>query len=196
MGEHRNHHLVDNLNLRLVEGSNLDENVLSVQGDLRMVAVDDGRQGANCPLRIVDDGVDRGVANNVKVSTQVLVFLFTDVSIYPNLPHMQLPYLVEGHQLLSVHFLGLVQRNKFDVFRRQGLVGERSLYRIQVVSTDRNERSLPCKVLVKFVLQGDEGFIASLIELDVPQDSTRDQGSDFRSLCHISSAWVRHVGNF
>lgn len=79
-----------------------------------------------------------------------------------------LPYLVEGHQLLTIHLLGLVQRDKLDVLGRQSLVGERALNGVQIVGPDRDQSSLARQVLVKLVLKGDEGLIASLVELDVP----------------------------
>lgn len=64
----------------------------------------------------------------------------------------------------------MVQGHKFDVFRWQSLVSERALDSIQIMSTDRHERSLPGEVLVEFVLQSNERFIASFVELDIAQD--------------------------
>lgn len=40
-----------------------------------MVSVDDRRQRADSAIRVIDDGVDRRVPDNVQVFTQVLVFL-------------------------------------------------------------------------------------------------------------------------
>lgn len=46
-----------------------------------MVTVDDWRQGTDSPLGVVDDGVNWGVADDVKIFAQILVFLFIGVSI-------------------------------------------------------------------------------------------------------------------
>jgi hypothetical protein len=46
-----------------------------------MVTVDDWRQGTDCPLGVVDDGVNGGVADDVEIFAQMLVFLFMGVSI-------------------------------------------------------------------------------------------------------------------
>lgn len=92
------------------------------------------------------------------------------------------PYLVESHQLLAVHFFRLVKRDKLDVLRGKGLVCERSLDGVQIVGTDGNKGSLPGEVLVKLVLQGDEGFVTRLIELDVAENGTGDEGTNLHSL--------------
>jgi hypothetical protein len=45
-------------------------------------------------------------------------------------------YLIEVHQFLSIHLLGLVQRGELDVLGRVGLIGEGTLDGIQVVGTN------------------------------------------------------------
>lgn len=75
-GEHSYHHSVHNLELCLIEGSNLDEDIGGVHRDLRVVTVDDRRKRTNGALRVVDDRVNRGVANDVQVFAQLLMFLF------------------------------------------------------------------------------------------------------------------------
>jgi hypothetical protein len=87
-------------------------------------------------------------------------------------------YIVEGHQFLSVHLLGLVQGSEFDVLRREGLIGERALDSVEVVSTNGNQSSLTGQVLVKLILERNEGLITGLVELDSAKDSARDVGSD------------------
>lgn len=84
----------------------------------------------------------------------------------------ELSYLVEGHQLLAIHLLGLVQWDKFNVLRGQGLIGERPLDGVQVVGTDGNQSPLTGQVLVEFVLEGNERLITGLVELDAPKDGT------------------------
>jgi hypothetical protein len=50
------------------------------------------------------------------------------------------------------------------------------------MSTNGNKCTLSSKVLMKLVLQGDEGLVASLVELHVAQDSARHEGSDFHGI--------------
>lgn len=76
MGEHGHHHSVHDLELCLVDGGDLNEDIGGVHGDLRVVTVDDGRKRANSALRVVDDGVYRRVADNMQVLAQLLVLLF------------------------------------------------------------------------------------------------------------------------
>lgn len=75
MREHGHNDPVNNLNLRLVQGGDLDEDVLGVQGDLGVITIDDRGKRADGSLRVVDDWVDGGIADNVEVLAQVLVFL-------------------------------------------------------------------------------------------------------------------------
>lgn len=77
-------------------------------------------------------------------------------------------YLVESHQFLAVHLLGLFQWDELDVLGRQSLVRERALNVVQIMSTNGNQSPLARQVLVKLVLEGDEGLVAGLVELDIP----------------------------
>lgn len=67
---------VNNVQLGLVESSDLNENVLGVQADLGMVTVDNGRQRANSLLGVVNDWVDWAVSNDVQVFAQLLMLLY------------------------------------------------------------------------------------------------------------------------
>lgn len=186
MREHGDHHTVHNLKLRLVGGCHLDEDVGSVHRDLGVVAVDDRRQRANGAVGVVDNRVDRGVTDDVQIFTQLLVLLLKSLVTVQFLDfwgvEIRGTYLVEGHQFFSIHLLGLVQGSEFNVLGREGLVGERTLDSVEVVSTNGNQSSLTGQVLVKFILEGNEGLITGLVELDSAQDSGRDVGSDFCGL--------------
>lgn len=181
--EHSDHHTVDNLKLSAVGSGHLNEDVCGVHRDLRVIAVDDGRQRADGSIGVVNDWVDGGVTDDVKILAQLLVFL---LELLVLLLFQRLKYestcLVESHQLLSIHLLGLVQRSELDILGWQGLVGERTLDGVKIVSPDGNERSLAGQVLVKFVLKRNEGLIAGLVEFDTAQNSTGNVGSDFRRL--------------
>lgn len=80
MREHGDHHAVHNLKFRLVSRSHFDEDVGSVHRDLGVVAVDDRRQRANGAVGVVDDRVDRGVADDVQILAQLLVLLLKMMS--------------------------------------------------------------------------------------------------------------------
>lgn len=164
LGEHGDHDVADNVELGLIGGGDLDEDVLGVEGDLGVVAVDDGRQRADGLVGVEDDGVDGLVADDVQVAAEVLVGL------------------VELHQLLAVHLLGLVEGDEADVLGGEGLVGEGALNGVEVVGADGDEGSLPGQVLVKLVLEADEGLVSLGSELDVAQDGAGDVGADLFAL--------------
>ena len=95
--------------------------------------------------------------------------------------------LVESHQLLTVHLLGLVQGSELDILGRTSLIGEGPLNGIQIVSTDGDKGSLTGQVLVKLILKGDEGLVASRGELDIAENSTGDVWTDLCGLRTIIS---------
>ena len=160
LGEHGDHDVADNVELGLVGGGDLDEDVLGVERDLGVVAVDDGRQGADGLVGVEDDGVDGLVADDVQVAAEVLVGL------------------VELHQLLAVHLLGLVEGHEADVLGGLGLVREGALDGVEIVGADGDKGSLAGQVLVQLVLQADEGLVSLGGELDVAQDGAGDVGAD------------------
>jgi hypothetical protein len=51
-------------------------------------------------------------------------------------------YTEMSHELMSIHGFLLIQRNKVDVLRRQCFVSEGTLYRIQIMSSNRHQCSL------------------------------------------------------
>jgi len=80
--------------------------------------------------------------------------------------------LVKLHHLLSGHLLLLVEWRKLDLIRRKSLVCEWSLECRQIMSANGHQASLPGKVLVQLVLQGDEALVLGLVELDASQNGT------------------------
>lgn len=182
LGEHGDHHPVHNLELRSVKGCDLNENIGGVHANLGVVTVDDRGQGADRPVRVVNHGVDRRVANDMQILAQLLVFLSRIVRIRISLIPKTLTYLVEGHQLLAVHLLGLLQRDKLDVLGRQSLIREGTFNGVQVMGANGYKGPLTRQVLVKLILEGDEGVVAGRVELDIAQNSTRDVWSDLGGL--------------
>lgn len=76
--------MVHKLQLGAVSRSDLNENVLGVKRNLRLIAVDDGRERANGAVSVEDDGVYRRVANNVEIAAEILVFLQNLISSETN----------------------------------------------------------------------------------------------------------------
>lgn len=159
-GEHGDKHVGDDGELGHVGGGDLDEDVGGVEGDLGVLAVDDGGQRADDAVGIKDDGVHGGVADDVQEAAQVLVGL------------------VKGHELLAGHLLGLVERDELEGLGVERLVGEGAFDGVEVVGTHGHERSVTGKVLVQLVLQTNERVVALLRELDVAEDGTGDEGAD------------------
>lgn len=129
-----------------------------------MVAVDDRREGTDCPLTIVDDGVNGRILDDVEVLPQMLILL------------------VELHQLEAVHLLGLVKGLELDISRCARLVGEGALDGVEIMSADCDEGTLPREVLVELILQRDEAVVTFLVEVDVTKDCAGDVWSDLGGL--------------
>jgi hypothetical protein len=149
-----------------------------------MVAVDDRRQGAHDPSRVVNHWIDRRVSNDMEISPKVFVFLyFFSLAIIQEPRQRRKPhYLIEGHQLLSIHFLRLIQRYKADILRRKGLIGEWTLNSVQIMSANGHQRPLPGKILVELVLQCDERLVSSFVKGDIPEYSSRNVWPNSRRL--------------
>lgn len=91
-------------------------------------------------------------------------------------------YIVQGHQLLCSILLRFAQGCKFDILWGSRFVPERRGDSIQIVGSDRNELSSSADILVEFILQVHERRIGSWGELDIAQDCTSEERSDFGSL--------------
>lgn len=104
-----------------------------------MLRVDDGRHGQNLLRRVVDDGIDGRVFDDVQVAGKVLVGLydegkavagkFASVAMVRAFPFESSrvepsgrPYLVQLHELLCSILGILVEGRKLDVLWRPSLV--------------------------------------------------------------------------
>lgn len=116
--EHGDHHVANNVELGSVGGSDLDKDILGIERDLGVIAVDYGRQRAHDAVGVVDDRIHLLVADNMQVTAEVLVGL------------------VKGHKLRAGHLFGLVEWHKLDVLGHMRLVREGALDGVEVVSTD------------------------------------------------------------
>lgn len=106
LGEHGDHGVQHDLGLGDVRGRALDEDVLRVQRDLRVLAVDDGRQRQHHAVLVRDHGVHGRVVDDVRVRLDVL--------------HVRVG-AVEVQQLLGLKLLVLAQRLELDLIWRQRL---------------------------------------------------------------------------
>mmetsp|Transcript_2877 Transcript_2877/g.4812 ORF Transcript_2877/g.4812 Transcript_2877/m.4812 type:complete len:290 (-) Transcript_2877:299-1168(-) len=141
LGEHGDHRVENHVRLRVVRRRAFDENVLGVQSDRTVGPVDDWGQTQHGVVAVVNHWEDGGVLDNVQVLLELLI------------------RFVELHQVFRVEVLRLLKRSEDYLLRRQRLVSERPLQGVQVVSSNGDERSLPAKVLVQFVLQVYETLV-------------------------------------
>lgn len=114
-----------------------------------MITVDDWRQGANSPVLVINDWVDRGVADNMKVFPKILIVL------------------IELHQSIAVHYFLLVKRSEGNFTWRKRFIGERAFNGIKVMSSHRYKRALAAQILMKFILESDKRVVAVLREGNV-----------------------------
>ena len=67
LGEHGEDDVEHDEGLGPVRGSDFDENVLRGEFDLRVVTIDDGREGKDNAVAVVDDWVHRWMSDDVEV---------------------------------------------------------------------------------------------------------------------------------
>jgi hypothetical protein len=123
--EHGNHGVEDNLGTLEVSGGALYQDILCLERDLGMVSVDDGGEGKNAALIVVDHRVHGRIFDDVEVVLQFLI----------------LPQVL--HELDSVHHSLIVEWRKRNVLGRKGLVGEGPLDSVQVVRANRHQSTAP-----------------------------------------------------
>jgi len=75
LGEHRRHNVCHDIEFRLVRRRQVNENVSGVDSYLAMLRVYDRREGKHTIFPVIDDRVDRGVANNGQVFSQMTIGL-------------------------------------------------------------------------------------------------------------------------
>lgn len=91
-------------------------------------------------------------------------------------------HLIEFHELMAIHLLGLVEGSKDNVLWLASLIGERSLDGVQVMGSHRHKSALSAQVLVELVLKRNEGVVSLLCELYSPQDGAGNVWSDLLRL--------------
>eukprot|EP00959_Pyramimonas_sp_CCMP1952_P453484 9468313-Pyramimonas_sp.AAC.2 len=162
--EHGDHCVEHDASLVQVGGSALDEDVLGVERDGGVRAVDDGGEGEHGAVGVVDDRGDKGTQLEVR--------------------------LVELEEVLRVELLRLLERGELDVLPGERLVREGALDGAQVVRANGNQGPLPADVLMQLVLQVDKAVVACLHcnVIDVDVIIMDFQGSEI-SVEHADSLW-------
>ena len=168
LGEHGNDGVEDDVGLGQVGGGALDEDVLGVEGDLGLVAVDDGGQGQDGVFVVEDDGVEGRVLDDGHVRLEMLAI------------RMGLVVFQEGPagEGLTGGIVRGFEGNELNVVGLAGVVMEGSLHGIHIVRADGHQRPLSAEVAMELILQIDEGGIPLGGEGDVPQNRTDDKGPD------------------
>lgn len=154
--EHTHDCVQHNLGLRQIGGCAFDQYISRVQRNLRMVTIDYGRQRQHHIVGIVNHRIHGRITNDGQILFQLRM------------------RRIKVHQLNGGHALRLVERHESNVFGREGSIPKRSTYRIQIVRSDRDQRSLAANVLMEFVLQINETVVGRLRKGDVTQHSTDD----------------------
>lgn len=131
----------------LIGCCNFNENILSRELNLGMLRVNDGWQRTDDTVGVIDNRINRRIADNVEIFAKMLIVLHApdkSCSASSSGYHATaLPtYTVEFHQGIAIQFNSLVEGNKFDIFMGQCLISEWALDRIQVMGAHRSKCSL------------------------------------------------------
>jgi len=76
-GEHGDEDAGHDLDLGFVGCGDFDEDIAGVECDFGVAGVDDGGEGANSSVGVINDGIYRGVPDDMEVAAEVPVILFT-----------------------------------------------------------------------------------------------------------------------
>lgn len=73
--KHRDHDVRHDVKLRQVRRGQVNEDVSGIQGYLATLGVDDGRKREHMVVLVIDDRINRGIANNRQVFPQMSIRL-------------------------------------------------------------------------------------------------------------------------
>jgi hypothetical protein len=114
-----------------------------------MLRIYDGREGKHTIFLVIDDRVDRRIADDGQIFSQMTIRLCApSESTNESSITLKSTYFVDRHQLFSSVRLRLVQWDELYVLRGLGLVAEWRRDGIQIVRANGSELSLPTDVLV------------------------------------------------
>ena len=126
MTEHGDEGVQHDAGLGQVHGRHLEQDVLGVQGDLGVLSIDDGRQGQDHVIGVVDDRIDWTILDDWEIGFEMRVSR------------------VKIHQLCGSKLFGLIQGHKFDIFRGLCHVPKWTLDGVQIMGSNRGKGSLSC----------------------------------------------------
>ena len=129
------------LSLLEISGGNFNKDVFGVAGDLGSVGVDERRERKDFSVGIEKD---REFIVTLKNGQEFLHDIIC---------------LVEFAKLISGHAFSLLESLELDFSGRDSLVGDRSLDFVQIVSSQRSELASTADVLMKLILEVDEGVV-------------------------------------
>mmetsp|Transcript_29442 Transcript_29442/g.85832 ORF Transcript_29442/g.85832 Transcript_29442/m.85832 type:complete len:349 (+) Transcript_29442:774-1820(+) len=162
--EHGDHRVQHDVGLGEVCRCALDEHVPGGELDARVVAVDDRWKGEDRARGIPHHGIHRRVHDQGHVRREVLA------------GRVSLVVLQQGSA--GPDLVLLCQRHKLDVLWWLRAVREGARYDVEVVGADGDQLPPAANVLVKFVLEVDEGLVHLLVKGEVTQDSADHKGPD------------------
>ena len=73
--KHRGDDVHDDLELRLVCGSHINEDVFCVQSDFAMLRIDNRGHGENAVVSVINDWINRRISDDVQVTSEMLLGL-------------------------------------------------------------------------------------------------------------------------
>ncbi len=166
-----NHRIETNHSLGSAQSCNLNENIFSVDWNLRMIWIDNWWNWQNSLLTIQHQRINWTVPDQVKI--------FLKLMIFKRLHHAQ-----------TVNFILLIQWNELEFCGSPCHILERSLNCIKIMSSDRCIFSVSTEGSMKLFLCSNERLISFIIELNIPQYSTYNERSD------LLDWWVYGDGQF
>jgi len=145
--------------------------------------IDDGRKGEDDSIRIINDWVDFGIFDDVKIFSKLLMVseVVEDLSGIHLGRGRELSFLGWGLVLISERLFTEIKGLEDDIFGLLGIIDEGTLNAVQIVGTNSNQSSLSADIVMELVLEINETLINTLGEFEVSEDSTNDERSDLAS---------------
>jgi len=119
--KHGDHYIDDDFKFCLVCSCAFNEDVACVKCDFSEITIDNRRKREHFALGVVDDRISWRISNDVQEFAKVFIILKLVMCCC-------LKYLVELHQLLSIHFLGLIEGDEANLLGWWGCISEWSFH--------------------------------------------------------------------
>lgn len=79
---------------------------------------------------------------------------------------------------MPINFFLLVERDEGEILGIFRHISEGTSYGIQVVCPNGGILSCPAESIMQFLLSSNEGLVGLIIESDIPEDGSSDEGTD------------------